>query len=249
MTGRREFIRPPAPRRQSGFTYLAVLFGVALMGLGLAAVATVWETDLQREREKELLFIGEQFGIALWRYYEASPGPKELPRRLEDLLEDRRQQVTQRHLRQIFADPFTRERDWELELMGDRIVGIHSRSTRAPVMKRGFPSGWEAFADADGHDGWVFRSRDPRTKPSAQADPQAAAGGEPQPGEPAADSPKPQPSENAACDQQRTNDYGACNAAAGPANAAARQRCIASAALRYGECLHAGAATRPLLLP
>src|ERR1035437_4568653 len=104
-TGRAGGGNTPDRRRQRGLTYLIVLFLVALVGMGLAALGSVWVTDSQRERERELLFIGEQFGVALQRYYDASPGTKEYPRRLEDLLEDRRFQVPRRHLRQIFPDP------------------------------------------------------------------------------------------------------------------------------------------------
>lgn len=106
--------------------------------MGLAALGTVWQTEMQREREHELLFIGEQFGLALWRYYEASPDAKAYPRRLEDLLEDRRHAVPRRHLRQIFVDPLTGRRDWVVIMSGGQITAVRSRSQGEPIVRAGF---------------------------------------------------------------------------------------------------------------
>ena len=152
-------------RGQSGVTYLVVLFLVALVGMGLAALGTVWATDVQREKERELLFIGEQFGVALQRYYEASPAIKAYPRRLEDLLEDRRHLVPRRHLRQIFVDPLTGQRDWVVVMAGDQIVAVHSRSQAAPIVRNGFPPEWEAFSNAHAHAEWIFSPLVPRIGP------------------------------------------------------------------------------------
>ena len=124
-TGRAGGGNTPDRRRQRGLTYLIVLFLVALVGMGLAALGSVWVTDSQRERERELLFIGEQFGVALQRYYDASPGTKEYPRRLEDLLEDRRFQVPRRHLRQIFPQSGQPNRR-------TRLLSLRLRTARKP---------------------------------------------------------------------------------------------------------------------
>jgi hypothetical protein len=133
-----------------------------LVGLGLAALGTVWQTETQRERERELLFIGEQFANALWRYHDASPGAKVYPRRLEDLLEDRRHQVPRRHLRQIFVDPLTGQRDWVLIIVGGQITALRSRSEGVPIVLAGFPPGWEEFAGAKTHAEWLFTPLMPR---------------------------------------------------------------------------------------
>ncbi len=57
------------PDSQRGFTYLVVLFAVALIGLALAGTATVWTTAAKRMREQELLWVGGQFRLAIQRYY------------------------------------------------------------------------------------------------------------------------------------------------------------------------------------
>ena len=51
--------------RERGFTYLWVMFTVAITGVLLAGAGQLWRTETQREKEKELMFIGEQFRLAI----------------------------------------------------------------------------------------------------------------------------------------------------------------------------------------
>lgn len=116
---------------QRGFSYLLLLFAVAALGVAAAGSALMWTTLSQTERERELLFIGGEFSRALQRYYDASPAePKAYPARLEDLLEDKRHQVPMRHLRKIYVDPMTNNRDWGLVMSQGQIRAIHSRSEK-----------------------------------------------------------------------------------------------------------------------
>lgn len=120
-------MRPPV--RQRGFTYLLLLFAVAALGIASAGAAVVWSAMAQTDRERELLFIGGEFARALQRYYDASPAePKRYPATLQDLVEDKRQQVPQRHLRKIYFDPLTRSQDWGLVMSAGQIRAIHSKS-------------------------------------------------------------------------------------------------------------------------
>lgn len=98
-----------------GFTYLWLLFVVALGGVALAALGQRQQTVQQREREAELRFRGDAIAKAIVSYMRQSPaGANSLPQRLEDLLEDRRSGAVQRHLRRLYADPFTGKADWQL---------------------------------------------------------------------------------------------------------------------------------------
>ncbi|MCV2349672.1 type II secretion system protein [Paucibacter sp. Y2R2-4] len=100
-----------------GFTYLWLLFVIALGGVALAALGQRQQTLQQREREAELRFRGEAIAQALASYARATPaGANPLPQRLEDLLEDRRSGSTRRHLRRLYADPFTGRPDWALQM-------------------------------------------------------------------------------------------------------------------------------------
>ena len=123
--------------RQSGFTYVMVLILVAISGAFLAAVGTMWSSAAQREKEAELLFIGEEFRTAIASYYERSPGSvKMYPRTLEDLLYDKRYLTLQRHLRRIYIDPMTGQPDWATIPAPDGgVMGVHSRA-KGPARKQ-----------------------------------------------------------------------------------------------------------------
>jgi len=142
----------------SGFTYIGLLIFIALMGIGLALVGQVWHTAMQREKEKELLFVGDQFRTAIIKYYEGSPGGiQKFPNSLQELLEDRRYPTTKRHLRKIYRDPMTGEARWGLvESPTGGIKGVHSLSKSAPRKIAGFRDRDEAFADATSYVDWKF---------------------------------------------------------------------------------------------
>ncbi len=122
-------------RRQRGFTYLCALLLVAVTAAGLAAIAELWSHARQREKEAELLWIGNQFKQAIGLYYQRSPGTvKRYPEKLEDLLEDRRFVNTQRYLRRIYTDPMTGKAEWALiSAQGGGIIGVRSHSTAKSV--------------------------------------------------------------------------------------------------------------------
>ncbi len=122
-------------RGQSGFTYLTALLVVAVLGAGLAAAGTIWSHARQRDREAELVWVGEQFRTAIALYYNRSPGSvKRYPASLEDLLEDRRFLTVQRYLRRIYPDPMTGKVQWGLiAAPGGGIMGVRSISEKAPI--------------------------------------------------------------------------------------------------------------------
>src|SRR6185295_2522600 len=104
----RNGIRDMVMRRAAGFTYLTILFVVAFMGIGLALVGEVWHTAAVREREADLLFVGNQYRRAIQHYFEtAQIEPKRYPASLKELLKDDRFASTTRHLRSLYPDPIT----------------------------------------------------------------------------------------------------------------------------------------------
>ena len=100
---------------QDGFTYLILLFSIAILGIGLATTGVIWSTESRLAKERELEFIGQEFVRAIESYYNATPGEvKTYPPTLEDLVSDTRFLFTKRHLRKIYANPFTNKADWNL---------------------------------------------------------------------------------------------------------------------------------------
>lgn len=130
-----QLARPPC--RQSGFTYLGVLFAVALIGIGLTAASEVWVTTVQRQKMTQLDWIGGQFVAGIASYHAASPGSvKSYPSTFEDLLQDGRYLFVKRHLRTVYLNPFTGKADWEPIVTEDgRIRGV-----RAIAIQHGSPT-------------------------------------------------------------------------------------------------------------
>ena len=127
----------PVPRQAralAGFTYLMLLWWVAVSSVLLAALGQSWAIEARRQREMELVFRGEQIKAALAAYQEATPTlPKVLPTRLEDLLEDRRGPEVKRHLRKLWPDPITGSHQWGLVREGGVITGVYSPSDQHPL--------------------------------------------------------------------------------------------------------------------
>lgn len=150
-------------RRVRGLVLLAVLMLLVLAGLAALVGAEVWATALQREREAELLFAGEQYRRAIESYWRASPAPvKTLPTSLAQLLEDDRFPTPVRHLRRLYADPITGATDWGLVKIGNGIAGVHSSSHAAPLKQSGFPPQYVEFERAGRYDQWRFVFKLPR---------------------------------------------------------------------------------------
>ena len=146
--------RPTVSGKPAGFTYIGVLIAVALLGAALATVGSVWHTLAQREREQELLFIGNQFCVALNRYYQSH---QRYPRQLDELVEDREQAVVQRHLRKLFIDPMTGQAEWGTVTLPDgQVVGVHSLSAQRPMKTAGFRRGVKILDGEEGYAAWVF---------------------------------------------------------------------------------------------
>lgn len=146
---------------QRGFTYLAVLIALALIGATLASTGTVWHTVVQREKEHELLFVGDQIRQAIGRYYNYTSPPtvsvKQYPQTLEDLLRDPREASTLRHLRKLYVDPITGTTEWGLVKGRDgRIIGVHSLSSERPRKQTNFNGADQAFAEKEKYSDWRF---------------------------------------------------------------------------------------------
>jgi type II secretory pathway pseudopilin PulG len=140
---------------QRGFTYLTILFAVALMGIGLALTGEVWHTAALRDKEAQLLYAGSQYRRAIERYYLG--GLRQYPRSLEDLLKDPRKPNTERYLRKLYFDPLTGSPEWGIVKGPDGgIMGVHSLSELKPIKSAGFDLRNRAFEGAAKYSDWKF---------------------------------------------------------------------------------------------
>ncbi len=139
---------------QQGFTYLGLMFAVAVLGITLATIGIVWSTQIRRDREAELLYEGGEFRTAIGRYVAAGGL---FPLALDDLVADTRTPVVRRYLRRIYLDPMTGSADWQLILApAGGIMGVASRSEDKPIKVASFASDDVAFDKAECYCDWKF---------------------------------------------------------------------------------------------
>jgi type II secretory pathway pseudopilin PulG len=145
-------------RHESGFTYLALLFFVAVMGIVLAGGGMIWSISKRRDNERELLYVGNEFRQAIGSYYERTPGTvKRYPNSLNDLLKDNRHLGAVRHLRRIYPDPMMATADWGFVRAPDGgIMGVYSQAPEKPIKQSGFLSRDAEFGQADSYAKWRF---------------------------------------------------------------------------------------------
>src|SRR4051794_31118973 len=177
--------------RQDGFTYLGVLFLVTLMALGLAGTGETWAVASRRAREREMIWVGNQYARALQAYYVQSPGARQYPSRLEELIYDTRFPEPRHHLRQMYQDPISRS-PWGtvIDAQG-RIAGVRSQSDERPLKQANFPAKWAEFKGLTRYSDWQFvadSARQQAANPAAAGAPGApgAAGATATPAAPGA---------------------------------------------------------------
>lgn len=155
------------PPREDGAAYLMLLLAVMVVGIGLSAVSEVWHTTLMREKEQELLFVGDQFRQAITQYNAQTPAgnAQRFPAALDDLLKDPRVPGTKRYLRKIFTDPITGEKKWGLVRgTSGGITGVFSLSNGQTIKKTNFSLANKNFEGLNSYADWVFMST--ATQPS-----------------------------------------------------------------------------------
>jgi len=162
-------------KRNHGFTYIAVLLATAILTAGIGLAIEAWHTTLRRDREAELLHIGNQYQRAIMLYYEGSPtGRPRYPRELTDLVKDDRYPTTRRYLRRVYPDPITGA-GWAIMKAPDGgIMGIYSNSTAKPLKVRGTAASYQD---------WKFAYTPATAAPKTPAVPPGSSTAKPTPGQ------------------------------------------------------------------
>ena len=95
---------------ERGYAMAALLVAIAVMSVLMAAVLPAWRHQVQREKEAELVFRGEQYvrGIRLW---ESKMGPGTRPPSFDMM-------VDQRFLRKKYKDPMTTDGEFQPLIVG-----------------------------------------------------------------------------------------------------------------------------------
>lgn len=238
-------IRYQRSARQQGFTYLGLLFAIALMGATLALTGVVWHAAQKREKERQLLFVGNQFRQAIAAYYNHSPGSvKQFPKELSELLKDPRQLVPTRYLRRIYPDPVTGKAEWGLvKTRDDRIMGVFSLSEDEPVKQSNFRGADRALEGKMRYTEWRFTYNAPQATPqtapvtAAAATPPPLLATKPPAGQTPPVSPDAQkPVNESLCDTLLKNDTAVCQTMASKYGEETAKLCAESAEARFAEC-------------
>jgi type II secretory pathway pseudopilin PulG len=144
-------------RTSPGFTYTALLAALVIIGISLGAAGKYWQTVILREKEEELIFRGDQYRVAIERYYFAIPAQPRYPDALEKLLKDERTPAGKRHLRQQYKDPITNDEFvLIIDQLSKRIIGVRSASDKTPLKKDNFPEPYQDFAGKAKYSEWQF---------------------------------------------------------------------------------------------
>jgi type II secretory pathway pseudopilin PulG len=111
-----------AMTKTDGYTILLLMFMVFVMSIGLMIAVPIWQTQIQREKEEELIFRGKQYVEAIRLFQSKRPGA--FPKDFEELIEEK-------CLRKLFEDPMSSDGQWNLILLSQApAIRQSSRSTR-----------------------------------------------------------------------------------------------------------------------
>jgi type II secretory pathway pseudopilin PulG len=145
-------------RREGGFSYLFAMFAVAVVAIIAVRGMENTLSSERRDREAQLLLVGQAYRNAIRSYYENSPGTaKTYPAELETLLLDERTTRMRRHLRKLFRDPITASETWGVvRSESGGVMGVYSTSSQKPIKTDGFPDELGSFKNAKRYIDWQF---------------------------------------------------------------------------------------------
>lgn len=163
------------PKNSEGYTLIILLFAVSVLAIGLLIAVPVWKTQMQREREEELIFRGKQYVEAIRIYQLKNPGS--FPETFEELIEEK-------CLRRQYKDPMTEHGEWNIILpyqdvstqrggalqkilvipqsalasvSNPRIIGVQSSSSKKSI---------KIYQEQTTYDKWLFfYGQDPKKMP------------------------------------------------------------------------------------
>jgi type II secretory pathway pseudopilin PulG len=144
----------------AGFTFIAAMIMVAIMGIMMGAAAQYWSTIMKRDKEAELLFRGGQILDAIDIWWKPPPGkPPATPiKDLKDLVEDPRSLQKRHYLRRVYLDPMTNK---DFDLIKDPtkgIIGVASSSKEKPLKVdfTNMTGAYKTFSDKKQYSDWKF---------------------------------------------------------------------------------------------
>ncbi len=93
--------------KKEGYILIILMIVVFIMCIGFLVAIPIWKTQMQREKEEELIFRGKQYVEAIRLYQMKYPGS--FAKSLEELLEEK-------CLRKLYKDPMSKHGEWNIIL-------------------------------------------------------------------------------------------------------------------------------------
>lgn len=144
-------------RRERGFSYVVVMFLVAVLSIVSARALENSLMAERRDKEAQLLRVGTAYSDAIRDYYQGTPGSSGVyPLTVEELLLDGRGSKIRRPLRKLYRDPITGSTDWGHVYKDGRLIGVYSLSNLKPLKRDGFIKGQVMFNGASTYQNWRF---------------------------------------------------------------------------------------------
>jgi type II secretory pathway pseudopilin PulG len=154
MAGR---LKPAGPAAR-GYLLLSVMIGVLILTVFLLMAVPLWETEIRREREEELVFRARQYVQAIEMYTRKHNNLS--PQNFEIL-------VLEKFLRKLYKDPMTAQGRWDavLQSVGAKKLLIVPAEQTGRFLSRGIlvgvcstspDSGFREYRGKKKYNEWAF---------------------------------------------------------------------------------------------
>lgn len=144
-------------RNECGFTYLALMFSIALIGVTLTAAAKPWKTVMQRDHEADLLIYGVEIQQAIGAYSARMKQGRVMPGEVYPYSLEELTRQPNPLLRKVYVDPMTRRPFEVVRAPTGGIMGVRSRSSAKPIRQHEFPAAVRHFDGLAKYKDWIFQ--------------------------------------------------------------------------------------------
>ena len=120
----------PRSAAEAGYNIVVLAVAVTVLNILVAKALPLWSTQIQREKEEELIFRGLQYAEAI-RVFQIRN--QRLPTKLEELVE-----IKPRAIRQLWKNPMTEDGEWGL-LFQDMPTNPQQQQNQNQRPSRGSP--------------------------------------------------------------------------------------------------------------
>src|SRR5207244_8231961 len=139
-----------------GSTYLALMFLLVIMAIGMTAAAKQWKTVVQREKEADLLSRGIEIQTAIQFYSKAKQAGSPIPGEKYPLTLEELTKPPKPFLRRAYKDPITGGVWQYIPVPTTGIMHVKSASTLAPLKQHQFPAAVAHFEGSGKYSDWIF---------------------------------------------------------------------------------------------